>query len=437
MKKVAVGDAQELYGLCERLYPIGRSITGAGVRETLALLREQVPLEIHEVPTGTRVFDWEVPREWNLRSAYVESPDGERVIDYARHNLHVVGYSEAVDTVVSREQLEQHLFSLPDQPDLIPYRTSYYQPTWGFCVEDRLRRRLGDGPYRVRIDATLDDGVLNYGEFFVPGSSGREILVSTHICHPSLANDNLSGIAVATHLAARFAAARSAPVDPLRYGLRFVFVPGTIGAITWLARNRSGLSRIDAGLVLSGIGDAGPFTYKRSRHGAGLMDRLFERHLTDFTGSTVRAFDPYGYDERQYCSPGIGIAAGCLMRTPYGEYPEYHTSGDNLGLISGARLAEAFDLCARVLEDAQRVGCYRNLNPQCEPQLGRRGLYDTIGGANDAKELQLAMLWVLNFSDGAHSTLDIAERSGLALSLLERAVGLLATAQLLEPVDQR
>jgi aminopeptidase-like protein len=426
----AIGDARELYRLCERLYPIGRSITGAGVRATLSLLAEQIALEIHEVPSGTRVFDWEVPPEWNLRAAYVESPAGERIIDCARHNLHVVGYSEPIDTVVSRAELERHLFSLPGQPDLIPYRTSYYEKTWGFCVQDTLRRQLRDGDYRVRIDATLDAGVMNYGELFLPGSSDREILVSTHICHPSLANDNLSGIAVATHLAARFASAGAR-----RYGLRFVFVPGTIGAITWLARNPSHLPRIAAGLVLSGIGDRGPFTYKRSRHGAGLMDRLFERHLADYAGSTLRAFIPYGYDERQYCSPGIGIAAGCLMRTPYAEYPEYHTSGDDLDFITGASLAESFELCARVLDDAQRVARYRNLNPNCEPQLGRRGLYDSIGGDNDAKQLQLAMLWVLNYSDGDHSTLDIAHRSGLPLAVLERAVELLEDARLLEPVD--
>jgi aminopeptidase-like protein len=426
-----VGDAQTLHRLCERLYPIGRSITGAGVRRTLSMLAEQIPLEVHEVPSGTRVFDWEVPLEWNLRSAYVESPDGERIIDHARHNLHVVGYSEPVETVLSREALEPHLFSLPGQPDLIPYRTSYYQRAWGFCLQDSVRRQLPDGDYRVCIDATLGPGVLNYGECFLPGTSDREILVSTHVCHPSLANDNLSGIAVATHLAARFAAA-----GPQRYGLRFLFVPGTIGAITWLARNESRLSRIEAGLVLSGVGDAGPFTYKRSRHGAGLMDRLFERHLADFAGGSLRPFIPYGYDERQYCSPGIGIAAGCLMRTPYGEYPEYHTSGDDLELISGASLAQTFELCARVLDDAQRVGRYRNLNPHCEPQLGRRGLYDAIGGDNEAKELQLAMLWVLNYSDGDHSTLDIAERSGLALAVLQRAVELLEAAHLLAPIDR-
>jgi len=271
---------------------------------------------------------------------------------------------------------------------------------------------------------------MTYGECVVPGSSGKEILVSTHVCHPSLANDNLSGIAVATHLARTFSE-RVAASGPLRHGLRFVFVPGTIGAITWLAQNEALIERFIGGLVLSGVGDSGPLTYKRSRRGRGLIDRLFERRLATVDGATIREFVPYGYDERQYCSPGIDIDAGCLMRTPYGEYPEYHTSGDNLQLLRPESLQQTLEVCARVLEDVQLVDFYQNLQPKCEPQLGRRGLYDNVGGENQSKDLQLALLWMLSYSDGAHSTLDIQERSGLELALLARAAALLEGADLL------
>lgn len=396
------------------------------MRETLGVLREILPLTIHEVPSGKPVFDWTVPAEWNLNHAFVEDQAGERVIDSAEHNLHVVSYSTPIDAELSREELDAHLHSLPDQPDLIPYRTSYFNETWGFCVQDSVRQALPEGPYRVVIDASLEPGSLTYGEVFLPGATEREILISTHICHPSLANDNLSGIAVASSLA------QALQDHEGPYGLRFVFVPGTIGAITWLAENEGKLDRIAAGLVLSGVGDPGPLTYKRSRRGDGMIDRLFAHALAQISDAEVRHFLPYGYDERQYCSPGIDIAAGCLMRTPYGEYPEYHTSGDNLALLSTHSLEETRDLCLGVLEDVQRVRNLRNLNPKCEPQLGRRGLYEAIGGDNDSRATQLALLWLLSYSDGNHSTLDISELSGISLAKLDRAAGALLDADLLE-----
>lgn len=422
---------ESLYRLCERLYPICRSITGQGVRDSLAALAPLVELTVHEVPSGSAAFDWTVPPEWNLRRGYLVGPAGNRVVDSAEHNLHVVGYSEPVDRTLSLEDLQPHLHSLPDQPEAIPYRTSYFQPAWGFCLPHRLRESLPPGEYRAVIDSTLAPGALTYGEFRVPGTSNREILISTHVCHPSLANDNLSGITVAAHLAAHFAAA----AQPPRYGLRFVFVPGTIGAITWLARNEAAIGNFVGGLVLSGVGDRGPFTYKMSRHGAGLIDRLFESALGREAGSRIRPFLPYGYDERQYCSPGIDIAAGCLMRTPYGEYPEYHTSGDDLSLLSADALAGTFELCRRVLADAQCVDSYVNLSPKCEPQLGRRGLYDNVGGDNQSKTAQLALLWLLSYSDGAHSTLDIHELSGIDLAVLDGAARRLGDAGLLAPAN--
>ena len=422
---------EELHGLCRRLFPICRSITGDGVRETLSVLNDLIDLDVHEIPSGTPVFDWHVPPEWNLRQAYVENAAGERLIDASAHNLHVLNYSEPVDRTLSRQELDGHLFSLPDQPDLIPYRTAYYARNWGFCLPHRQRQALTDGKYHVVIDTTLEDGALTYGECFIPGELDEEILISTHVCHPSLANDNLSGIAVATHLVRHF---RS--VADLRYGLRFVFVPSTIGAITWLACNEDRIRHIAAGLVISGVGDRGKFTYKQSRHGHGLVDRVFRRLLENAgNANPVRPFLPYGYDERQYCSPGIGIPTGCLMRTPYGEYPEYHTSADNLDLISGDALAESLDLCVRAIEDIQRVGVYLNMSPKCEPQLGRRGLYETIGGDNDSRTAQLALLWMLNYSDGDHSTLDISDLSGIDLSVLDIAAGRLKAAGLLDTVQ--
>ena len=423
-------EAESLYALCERLYPICRSITGPGVRETLAHLRAYIDLRTMEVPSGTSVFDWRVPNEWTLREAWVTDPSGRRIIDVADHNLHLVSYSTPVDLTLSRAELDTHLHSLPDQPDAIPYRTSYYAETWGFCLPHTQRLQLPDGEYRARIDSTLAPGALTYGEYLIPGTSSKEILVSTHVCHPSLANDNLSGITVAAHLARHFTSL-SRERGGLRHGIRFVFVPGTIGAITWLAMNQPLIPNILGGLVLSGIGDRGPLTYKRSRRGDGLIDRLFERRLVTQSRATIRPFIPYGYDERQYCSPGIDIDAGCLMRTPYGEYPEYHSSGDNLALISADSLAESFAVCAEVLADAQCVDRYLNLSPKCEPQLGRRGLYDNVGGENQSKDAQLALLWLLSYSDGRHSTLDIHELSGIDLDILARTAARLQAADLL------
>lgn len=422
-----------LFGLCEELYPICRSITGDGVRQTLKALSGVIDLSVHEVPTGTEVFDWTVPKEWNLNRAYIVGPDGQRVVDTADHNLHVVNYSAPVQTRLSRSELDAFLHSLPDEPDLIPYRTTYFAETWGFCLSQKHRDALPEGEYEVVVDTTLKQGSLTYGEFYVPGMSDEDLLISTHICHPSLANDNLSGLSVATYLAQYFA-----EQPPGHFGLRFVFVPGTIGAITWLAQNPTSVAKISAGLVLSGVGDSGRFTYKKSRHGAGLFDRLFETRLQSVDGDAqVRPFLPYGYDERQYCSPGINIPAGCLMRTPYGEYPEYHSSGDNLELISASALQETFLLCRDVILDAGRVVNYLNLNPNCEPQLGRRGLYDNIGGDNQSKNLQLALLWLLSYSDGDHSTLDISDLSGMSLTVLAEAAQLLVNAQLLKAVGVR
>lgn len=415
-----------IHALMRELYPICRSITGDGVRRTLARVGKEIPLEVHEVSSGTRVFDWTVPREWNVRDAYVKNSSGQRVIDFHRHNLHVVSYSIPVQATMSLAQLRPHLHTLPDQPDLIPYRTSYYEEAWGFCLPHRQLEQMPEDQYEVCIDSTLQDGHLTYGECLLKGASAQEVLVSCHACHPSLCNDNLSGVAVATFLARHLAR------GPRRYSYRFLFIPGTIGSITWLSLNEDRARAIAHGLVLTCIGDRGDFTYKKSRRGDAQIDRAVQ-HILAHSGRSHSAveFSPYGYDERQYCSPGFDLPVGCLMRSPHGEFPEYHTSADNLDFVDPAALAGSYATILSVFDVLEHNRSYLNLNPKCEPQLGKRGLYSATGGTN-IKQLQLAMLWVLNLSDGSSSLLDIAQRSGLAFDVVRQAADLLLRHELLE-----
>lgn len=415
-----------MHAFAADLYPICRSITGDGLRETLSRIGDRIPLETTEVPTGTPVFDWTVPKEWNIRGARIVGPQG-RVVDFEDHNLHVVSYSVPVRTRLSKEALAERIHTLPDRPNRIPYRTSYYSETWGFCMEHRRWEALPEGEYEVEIDATLEAGHLSYGECVLEGATEEEVLFSCHACHPSLANDNLSGIVVATELA-RLLAERER-----RYTYRFLFLPGTIGSITWLALNEERADRIRAGLVLAGVGDPGPLTYKRSRRGEALVDRAVEHVLRGLAEATVQDFVPYGYDERQYCSPGFDLPVGCLMRTPWGEYPEYHTSADDLSFLRPDSLAGSLRTCLRVVEVLEGNRAYRNLNPKCEPQLGKRGLYDSVGGG-DRQDRILALLWVLNQSDGDRDLIAIAERAGIDFSLARRAADALLEADLLAPV---
>jgi len=432
-----------MWTFVERAFGICRSITGDGVRQTLSLLAERLPLEVHEVPTGTTVLDWTVPREWSIRDAWVKDPSGTVVIDFADHNLHLVGYSSPIHRKLDLADLKPHLHSLPDRPEWIPYRTSYYTETWGFCLPHRQLESLPDGEYEVFIDSSLEDGALSYGELLLPGDLEDEVLFSCHICHPSMANDNLSGVAVCMALAEHLA--RS---DRRRLSYRFLFVPGTIGAITWLARNEETTRRVRHGLVAANLGD-GDFHYKRSRHGDAAIDRAVIGVLAA-TGRahTTEDFMPFGYDERQYSSPGFDLAIGSLTRTPWGRYPEYHTSADNLDFISAGALQESLDLYLEVVEalehggaetdpkpqqqPAPRGATYLNLSPKGEPQLGRRGLYRSLGGGDAGRQAELALLWVLNLSDGRHGLIDIAERSSLPLDLLENAARELLEVDLLE-----
>jgi aminopeptidase-like protein len=427
-ERAGVGD--EIYRQVVELYPICRSITGGGMRETLSLIQEQVPLEIHEVPTGTPVLDWRVPKEWNIRDAYVKDPTGRKVIDFKDSNLHIVSYSVPIKAQMPLSQLREHLHSLPEFPDWIPYRTTYYTASWGFCLRQTTLDGLEEGDYEVVIDTTLEDGSLTYGEYYLQGESSDEFLISCHCCHPSLCNDNLSGISLAAALARELSGWKR------RYSYRFLFIPGTIGSITWLARNENILNSIKHGLVVACVGDPGISTYKKSRRGDAEIDRAVI-HVLGYSDEDYRIadFSPYGYDERQYCSPGFNLPVGSLTRTPHGQYPEYHTSADNLDLVEPESLENSYKKYLDVIELIEHNRTYKNTSPKGEPQLGRRGLYSEFGGRKDATEVEHALLWTLNLSDGSNSLLDIAERSGFNFWSIERAADALLRHGLLAEIE--
>jgi aminopeptidase-like protein len=420
---------EALHALVRGLYPLCRSITGAGTRETLRRLGALIPLNVYEVPSGTKVFDWTVPREWTIRDAYVKNAAGERVIDFQQSNLHVVNYSVPVRLRTTLNELRGRLHSLPEHPDWIPYRASYYSESWGFCLRHRDLERLPEGEYEVCIDSSLEAGALTYAECYIPGERADEVLISTHVCHPSLANDNLSGVAVAAFLA------RELRERPRRYSYRFLFIPTTIGSIAWLARNEDTVGRVRHGLVLACLGDAGGSTYKKSRRGDAEIDRAVAHVFRESGGAhEILDFTPYGYDERQFCSPGFDLPVGCLMRTPNGRFPEYHTSADDLEFVKPAALADSFAKCRRVIDILEGNERYVNQNPKGEPQLGRRGLYWPRAGQHQLPAQEFALLWVLNLSDGNHGVLDIAERSGLGFEVVRKAADALLASGLLRPV---
>lgn len=418
---------QEMYRLVSDLYPICRSITGNGFRETLNIIKDYISLEVHEVPTGTEVFDWTVPKEWNIKDAYIKNLKGERIVDFKKFNLHVVNYSVPVNKLMPFEELKTHLFTLPDYPDRIPYRTSYYKESWGFCLSHQQFLALKDEEYEVCIDSTLEEGYLTYGEYYLQGESEDEVLISCHACHPSLCNDNLSGIALATFLAKYLS-----QISP-RYSYRFLFIPGTIGSITWLSLNEAHVNRIKHGLVLTGVGDPGNFTYKKSRRGNAEIDRAVI-HVLKHSGLEHEIIDffPFGYDERQFCSPGFNLPVGCFMRSSHGHYSEYHTSADNLNFVQPQYLADSFSKCLSALNIIENNKPYLNQNPKCEPRLGKRGLYRAIGGQAEEQVNELALLWVLNLSDGEHTLLDIADKSNFGFDAIKKAADALLKHGLLK-----
>jgi aminopeptidase-like protein len=419
---------RDMHQFIAELYPICRSITGDGLRETLRRIGEHIPLNVQEVASGTQVFDWTVPKEWNIRDAYIKDSRGKRVVDFKRSNLHLVNYSVPVHKTMSLEELKPYLHTLPEHPDWIPYRSSYYKDTWGFCLSHRQFVALADENYEVCIDSSLEDGHLTYGDSYLPGESRDEVLISSHVCHPSLCNDNLSGISLAVFLAKHLQSCSH------RYSYRFLFAPTTIGSIAWLAKNEAQASGIKHGLVLACIGDAGKMTYKKSRRGNAEVDRAVCNVLKHGGGDfEINDFSPWGYDERQFCSPGFNLPMGCLMRTPNGRFPEYHTSADNLEFVQPEYLEDSYRKCLSILDVLENNRAYLNQNPKCEPRLGKRGLYGVLGSKAQVESHELALLWVLNFSDGDHDLLSIAEKSGLQFSLIRTAAEALRHHHLLEP----
>ncbi len=411
---------EDILALAAEIYPICRSITGDGVRETLGHLARHIEITVHEVPTGTRVFDWTIPREWNIRDAYIRDSRGEKIVDFSKSNLHVMSYSVPVHKRLPLAELMMHIHTLPDQPDLIPYRTSYYAENWGFCMPHQQFASLRDDIYEVVIDATLEAGFLTYGEYLHKGDTEDEFLLSAHVCHPSLADDNCSGLALLTNLAKRLSNVKT------RFSYRFLFAPGTIGAIAWLARNEERAKRIRHGLVVSCVGDSGGPVYKKSRRGAAMIDRVMGHVLAQYwPRPAMRDFSPYGYDERQFCSPGFDLPVGLFQRSQFGTFPEYHTSADNLTFISAENLAASYRTICAAIAIIENDAIFYNTQPKCEPQLGKRGLYGAIGGDNDAPKKHLALLWVLNLSDGAHTLFDIAERANMSFADIADAARLL------------
>lgn len=403
---------RSIYELAQRLFPICRSITGEGVRQTLSILQEHIPLCICSIPSGTQVFDWVIPKEWSLNDAYIEDMQGNRVISYHKHNLHVLGYSTPVNKVIDRDELLQYVHTLPEQPSVIPYVTSYYQERWGFCMTEYQKRALTQSQYRIIIDSKLKNGVLNYGELIISGQSEKEILFSTYICHPSMANNELSGPCVSTYLAKKVLEQKR------KYTYRFIFIPETIGAIAYLSRNLPVMKKNTiAGFNISCVGDDRTYSYIESRYGHTLADKTAQNVLSfHYPQYKHYSFLKRGSDERQFCAPGVDLPVCSICRSKYGEYPEYHTSADNLDLITPAGLGGAYEFLCKCI-DTLESNTYYKVNCLCEPQMGKRGLYPTISKMNQ-HHLVAAMMDFIAYADGSNDLIDISNRIGVPVNEL-------------------
>ncbi|OFX38227.1 MAG: hypothetical protein A2X08_09155 [Bacteroidetes bacterium GWA2_32_17] len=401
----------------DRLWPINRSLSGNGNRGTLKILSEIIDLNIIEVPSGTKCFDWTVPPEFNVKEAWIKDVNGEIVVDFAKNNLHLLGYSEPFRGKLSFEELKTHIYTLPDQPDIIPYLTSYYKRRWGFCIAHNQFLKLNKNDiYEVFVDSTLNEsGSMTIGEAVIKGKSEKEILLSTYICHPSMANNELSGPLVSAFIYKKIKERKN-----LKYSYRFVFVPETIGSIYLLSvKGEYFKKNLEAGFVLTCIGDPGKFTYKKSRDGNSLPDKVTELILKQTEDSyNIIDFFPSGSDERQYCSPGFNLPVGSLMRTMYGKFPEYHTSADNKNFISFEAMEKSVEKYLEIIELLEKNEKYINTMPYCEPQLGKRGLYPTLGSQKDTGNVVSAMMWVLNLSDGTNDLISISEKSKIPVKEL-------------------
>jgi len=453
MEKIKIensnGIGKEIYELIQELFPICRSITGDGVRETLKIIKKHIPLEIVEVPTGTKVFDWEIPKEWNISDAYIKNSKGEKIIDFKKSNLHVLNYSIPIHKKISLTELKDHIFTLPEHPDWIPYRTSYYKENWGFCMTHNQFQNLKDEQYEVCIDSSLINGNLTYGEIFLEGERKDEVLFSCYVCHPSMCNDNLSGVALLTHLAKEIIKTK----QNLSY--RFLFIPETIGAITWLSKNEEKTKNIKHGLVATCLGDSGITTYKKTRDGDNIIDIIATKVLTESKEPyEIIDFFPTGSDERQFCSPGFNLPIGSLMKTIYDRFKEYHTSADNLSYVNPKSLGNSFETYLKIIKELEVVNVknglkqkmvenktstkineeiyYENLNPKCEPQLGRRGIYNLIGAQKNNIQNMLPIFWVLNLSDGTNSISDIVNKSNLGIQDIKNAIDILMKNNLIK-----
>jgi len=457
--KIDIPDSgEEIYKLIKELFPICRSITGNGVRETLEIIKKHISLETYEIPTGTKVFDWTIPKEWNIDDAYIIDPNGKKIIDFKKSNLHVVNYSIPINQKITLSKLKKHIHTIPQKPDWIPYITSYYSENWGFCMTHNEFLNLKEGEYHVVIKSKLEPGSLTYGEFLIPGKSTDEILLTCYVCHPSMCNDNLSGISLLTMIAKYMKNFEN------NYSIRFLFIPETIGSIAWLKNNEHILSRIKHGLVATCIGDKGNFTYKKSRKGNTELDitvkKILEKSKNNYK---IIDFFPYGSDERQFCSPGFNLPVGSLLRSMYGGegFPEYHTSADNLDFMSKDNLSESFlTYISIILEletnfhnkqqrenqpinrstetETETDQRFLNLNPKCEPQLGKRGIYHQLGGQVDKlnnRDIELAIFWILNLSDGTNSINKITKKSGISVEKIKTGLEILINSKLIQKIE--